>query len=143
MILFGAREEFLVTYPGTAPATNISSRVHVALLLTFRTRVHVVAIYRGRTHNGIPGRCYSWRHRCHVVIVHVVRNHPWAGIVSPASSTLTLSRKQVSNVDVHGVYGVTSIAPVYLSAPDNCYRHRIFVSGYISQRMLLGIEKHV
>ncbi|CAN0146388.1 unnamed protein product, partial [Pylaiella littoralis] len=41
-------------------------------------------------------RLFSWYRLCRTVIMHVAKHHPWAGMVSPGFSSLTLSRKQLS-----------------------------------------------
>ncbi|CAM9419179.1 unnamed protein product [Pylaiella littoralis] len=48
------------------------------------------------TLNKLKRRVLSWFYLCRTVTTHVVKNHPWAGMVSPASSSLRLSRKQLS-----------------------------------------------
>lgn len=50
----------------------------------------------------LQNRAVAWYHRCRVVVVHILEYHPWAGILKPSATNLTLSRAQVSNGDRAG-----------------------------------------
>ena len=44
-------------------------------------------------------RFTAWYDQGRLVVLHVLKYHPWAGILKPSTSNLTLTRGQVSNLD--------------------------------------------
>lgn len=54
---------------------------------------------REHAHRRVPNRFAAWQHRSRAVGLHILEYHPWAGLLKPSTSNLTLTRGQVSSGD--------------------------------------------
>lgn len=89
-------------------------------------------------------RFAAWYLRSRVVVLHILEYHPWAGILQPSTSNLTLTRGQVSHEHAVGGYKYNVSACTRTSREDytitfvgeNPFRHLLLMRHSWNRRII-------